>query len=128
MPSRTTRVWPLCDCVSPGQLVSGDFREVGLVRPGGRKSRTDDRAGELGEHVVEAGLGLAGVPGGAAAVVGDNLLVVAVLGVPDDDQAVGDQAEGQGAHHRVTGTAARLPDPSRCRDSRNACSMLHRQE
>jgi hypothetical protein len=49
--------------------------------PGG-----DHGAAELGEHVLEGGFGLGGGPGLAGAAGGDDVPVVAVPGVPDDDQ------------------------------------------
>ena len=48
----------------------------------------DQDAAQLGEHVFEGGLGLGAVPGLGGAAGGDVGRVVAVPGVPDDDQGV----------------------------------------
>jgi len=60
--------------------------------PGG-----DQDPAELDEHVLEGGLGLGAVPGLGGAAVVDVGGVVAVPGVPADDQRVHQQGEGDGA-------------------------------
>ena len=57
----------------------------------------DQDAAELGEHVFEGGFGLGVVPGLGVAAGGGAGPVVAVPGVPDDDQGAGEQGERDGA-------------------------------
>src|SRR5215470_17734240 len=66
----------------------------------------DEGAAELGEHVFEGGFGLGGIPGLGGAAGGDVGGVVAVAGVPGDDQGVGQQGEGDGAGYGGRGAGA----------------------
>jgi hypothetical protein len=56
----------------------------------------DQDPAELGEHVLEGGLGRGGIPGLGGAAAGDAGRVVAVAGVPDDDQGMHEQGERDG--------------------------------
>ena len=51
-------------------------------------------------------MGLGAVPGLGVAAGGGVVGVVAVAGVPDDDEAVGDQSERHGALHGAVGAVA----------------------
>ena len=66
----------------------------------------DEDAAELGEHVLEGGFGLGVVPGLGAAAGGGAGVVVAVPGVPGDDQGVGEQGERDGALDGAAGAVA----------------------
>ena len=69
----------------------------GLARAAWRKPGGYHRPAQLDEHVLEGRLGLGPVPGlGGAAVIGVGR-VVAVAGVPDDDQGGHEQRERDGA-------------------------------
>jgi hypothetical protein len=68
----------------------------------------DQDAAELGEHVLEGGLALGGVPGLGVAAGGDADAVVAVSGVPHDDQCVDEQGERDGALDGAAGAVAGL--------------------
>jgi hypothetical protein len=72
-------------------------------------ARGDQDAAELGEHVLDGGLGLGGVPGLGMAAGGDAGRAVTVPGVPDDDQGVDEQGERDGALGGAAGAAAGLP-------------------
>jgi len=74
------------------------------------KTGGDDDAAQLDHHALEGRLGLGGVPTGAGRVVGGVLQGVAVAGVPEDDEAVGDQSEGHGALDGAAQAVARLSD------------------
>jgi hypothetical protein len=69
----------------------------------------DQDAAELGEHVLEGGLCLGGVPGLGVAAGGDAGRAVAVPGVSGDDQGVDEQGERDGALDGAAGPAAGLP-------------------
>src|SRR6266545_2653988 len=62
------------------------------------------------EHVGDRDGALVAVPGRAGAVGGQVAGGLAVVGVPDDCQAVADQAEGDQALHRAAGAGAGLAD------------------
>ena len=66
----------------------------------------DQGAAELGEHVFEGGFGLGVVPGLGVAAGGGAGPVVAVPGVPDDDQGAGEQGERDGALDGAAGAVA----------------------
>jgi hypothetical protein len=68
----------------------------------------DQDAAELGEHVLEGGFGLGVVPGLGVAAGGDAGGVVAVPGVPGDDQGAGEQGERDGALDGAGGAVAGL--------------------
>jgi hypothetical protein len=68
----------------------------------------DQDAAELGEHVLEGGFGLGGVPGLGVAAGGGAGAVVAVPGVPYDDQCVDEQGERDGALDSAAGAVAGL--------------------
>jgi hypothetical protein len=68
----------------------------------------DQDPAELGEHVLEGGPGLGGVPGFGGAAGGDAGGVVAVAGVPGDDQGVDEQGERDGALDGAAGPGAGL--------------------
>jgi len=57
----------------------------------------DEYPPELAEHVLVAGVSFGGVPAGAIPVVSHDGGVVAGQVVPDDHQALGEQAERDGA-------------------------------
>ena len=52
-----------CGGCGAGQLVVADYVGVGPIWGNRRKSGGDEGAAELGEHVLEGGLGLLVVPG-----------------------------------------------------------------
>jgi len=66
----------------------------------------DQDAAELGEHVLEGGFGLGGVPGLGVPAGGDAGRVVAVPGVPGDDQGAGEQGERDDALDGAAGAVA----------------------
>ena len=68
----------------------------------------DHGAAKLGEHVLEGGLGLGGVPGLVVAAGGDGVPGVAVPGVPGDDEGADDQCERDGALDGAAGAVAGL--------------------
>ena len=68
-----------------------------LVDPWVLKTGGDDDAAQFDGRVLEGRLGLGGVPALAGALLRGLLGVVAVAGVPEHGQAVGDQAERYGA-------------------------------
>ena len=61
------------------------------------KSGGDQDPAKLDEHVLEGRLGLGAVPGLGGAAVIDVSRVMAVPGVPQDDQGVHEQGERDGA-------------------------------
>ena len=63
----------------------------------------DQDPAELGEHVLEGELGLGGIPELGGAATGDARRVVAVAGVPDDDQGMHEQGERDGPPRRRGG-------------------------
>jgi hypothetical protein len=62
-------------------------------------------------HVFEADGGLGAEPGFAGAAAGEVTLVASVECVPDDDEGVDGQAEGDRALDRPLDSVARLADP-----------------
>jgi hypothetical protein len=75
------------------------------------KLRYPERTPERGEHVGDRDRLLVPVPRRAGAVgceIGGGLAVVAI---PDDQQAVAGQAEGHHTLHAALGAGARLPHP-----------------
>ena len=70
----------------------------------------DKGSAEFGEHVFERGLVLVPVPGLCAAAGVEVVGVVAVQGVPDDDEAVDDESEGDGAFDCALEPVAGLAD------------------
>src|SRR5689334_10590156 len=98
----------LCGGGVPGCQDGGDLPGSGVsCRTAGNAGADQDPA-ELGEHVLEGGLGLAGVPGLGGAAGGDAGRVVAVPGVPGDDQGVDEQGERDGALDGAAGPVAGL--------------------
>src|SRR5580692_7242382 len=79
-----------------------------VLRNPGKCWRRSWCAAELGEHVLEGGFGLGAVPGLGVAAGGDGGGVVAVAGVPDDDQGVQEQGERDGALDSAGGAVAGL--------------------
>src|SRR4029077_13231563 len=75
-----------------------------------RNSRCDKGSAELGDHVLEGWGGLGGVPGLLVAAAGEVVAVVAVQGVPDDDEAVDAELERNGALDRAPPPVAGLTD------------------
>ena len=69
---------------------------------------SDQDAPELGKHVLEGGFGLGGIPGLGVAAGGGAGAVVAVPGVPDDDQGGSEQGERDGALDGAAGAVAGL--------------------
>jgi hypothetical protein len=67
----------------------------------------DHGAAQLGEHVLEGGLGLGCIPGLVVAAGGEGVPGVAVPGVPGDDEG-GDQGERDGALDGAAGAVAGL--------------------
>ena len=65
-------------------MLAGGLSWAACGKPGG-----DEGPAELDEHVLEGRLDLGPVPGLAGAAVVDVGRVVAVPGVPDDDQGAG---------------------------------------
>ncbi len=70
----------------------------------------DESPAELDNHVEVGGLGLGAVPGSVCPSLFSDLRSVAVVGVPDDHQSLGDQPERDGAGHGGRGAVAGLAD------------------
>ncbi|MDT7683508.1 MAG: hypothetical protein QOG57_3818 [Pseudonocardiales bacterium] len=70
----------------------------------------DEDPSELDEHVLVAGVGLGGIPASPASVLGHDGGVVAGQVVPDDDQALGEQPERDGALDGQAGAVAGFAD------------------
>ena len=81
---------------------------------------------EFGRHVFEGGLGLGPVPGFGLAAGGDVGGVVAVPGVPHDDEGAGDHFERDGPLDGAADPVRASSAPSTLRVLAKACSMLHR--
>jgi len=80
----------------------------------------DHGAAQLGEHVLEGGLGLGCVPGLVVAAGGEGVPGVAVPGVPGDDEGADDQGERDGALDGAAGAVAGLAGAWGC------CGRLRR--
>ena|ERR1019366_6940659 len=91
-------------------------RTAWILRGSGLSWRTTGNAGavqdaaQCGEHVLEGGLSLGGVPGLGPPTGGDGGRVVAVPDVPDDDERVHQQGEWDGALDGAAGPVAGLAD------------------
>ena len=107
-PSRT-EVSQLCGCCVP--CCQDGFGLLWCGVCGGTLGNAcgDQDAAELGEHVLEGGFGLGGVPGLGVAAGGDAGRAVAVPGIPHDDQGVNEQGERDGALDGAAGAVAGLP-------------------
>ena len=88
-----------------------DFFGCGWSGGCGEKSGGDDLAAEAGEHVQGGRFGLRPVPRRRGPAVCDVGAGVAVQGVPDDEQAVAEQPEGDGPFDGLGDPVAGLPDP-----------------
>ena len=86
----------------------------------------DQDAAELGEHVLEGGFSLGAVPGLGMPAGGDAGRVVAMPGIPGDDQGVDEQRERDGALDGAAGAIAGLARAQDVAASAKACSMDQR--
>src|SRR6266704_37516 len=98
----------LCGCCVPGcQHLLGLLGGWGCAGTRGNAGG-DHGAAQLGEHVLEGGLGLGGIPGLVVAAGGDGVPGMAVPGVPGDDEGGDDQGERDGALDGAAGAVAGL--------------------
>jgi hypothetical protein len=93
----------------PGCQDGGDLFGFGVSCGTAGNAGADQDPAEPGEHVLEGGPGLGGVPGFGGAAGGDAGGVVSVAGVPDDDEGVDQQGERDGALDGAAGPGAGLP-------------------
>src|SRR6185437_7934289 len=98
----------LCGCCVPGCQDGFGLLGCGLCWGTGGNAGADEDVAEVGEHVLEGGLGLGGVPGLGVAAGGDTGRVVAVPGVPGDDQGGDEQGERDGPLDGGAGAVAGL--------------------
>src|SRR4029450_7076963 len=70
----------------------------------------DQDSTQLDDHVLVVGLGLGAVPRCVGAALGGDVGVVAVQGVPDDHEALGDQSERDGSFDRFGGAVVGFAD------------------
>src|SRR3984957_1837877 len=102
------RVSQLCGCCVPCCQDGFGLLGCGVCAGTLGNAGGDQDAAELGEHVLEGGFGLGVVPGLGVAAGGDAGPVVAVAGVPGDDQGAGEQGERDGALDGAAGAVAGL--------------------
>jgi len=107
---RVARLSRLCGGEGPGLLDFQDFFGCCWSGGCGEKSGCDDLATEAGEHVQGGRLGFRPVPRRDGAAVCDVGGGVAVEVVPEDEQAVAEQPEGDGPLHGLGHPVAGLPD------------------
>jgi hypothetical protein len=103
-----TGVSQLCGGGVPGCQDGGDLFGSGVSGGTAGNAGADQDPAELGEHVLEGGLGLGPVPGFGGAAAGDAGRVVAVPGVPHHDQGADEQGERDGALDGAAGAVAGL--------------------
>src|SRR5215475_2374495 len=98
----------LCGCCVPGSQYLLGLLGGGVCAGSRGNSGGDHGAAELGEHVLEGGLGLGCVPGLVVAAGGEGVPGAAVPGVPGDDEGGDDQGERDGALDGAAGAVAGL--------------------
>src|SRR5215470_1944132 len=103
-----TGVSQLCGCCVPGCQYLLGLLGGGVCAGTRGNSGGDHGAAQLGEHVLEGGLGLGCVPGLVVAAGGEGVPGVAVPGVPGDDEGGHDQGERDGALDGAAGAVAGL--------------------
>src|SRR2546421_3422497 len=95
-------------CFCPGQVDCEGFFGGGVSVLSAKKPGGDQGAAELDDHVEVGGLGLVAVPRCLGATVGGDVGAVAVVGVPQHHDALGDQSERDSAGHRAGGAVTCL--------------------
>src|SRR5215471_13658292 len=103
-----SRLSQLCGCCVPGCQHLLGLLGGGVCAGTRGNSGGDHGAAQLGEHVLEGGLGLGAVPGLVTAARGEGVPGVAVPGVPGDDQGADDQGKWHGALDGAAGAVAGL--------------------
>src|SRR6266566_3277598 len=103
-----TGVSRLCGCCGPCCQDVLSFLGCGWCAAGPGNPGGDHDAAELGEHVLEGGLGFGGVPRLGRAAAGNVGVVVTVPGVPDHDQRAGQHGERDSPLDRAADAVAGL--------------------